>query len=496
MILRLTAISLVILSAILPCGGTDRLCHAITSANPAAMPFRQDSSLTTISLDGNYANTALTRAAQMGDGYLTGGLSASSYHHLGSGTTVWGDARFLTGTTRDVMWNNSADYDLVGPYVIGDPVGGDLKHQSYDFGGGYAGKRHRWSWGVEASYRAAIDHRSRDPRDKIVVSDLKGSVGGSFRPGSSPLAIGVSGKFRIYNQTAQLEFYSPTNDIPTYAMTGLGSFYPRFSGNSSRNTAYSGAGFGGAVTLFPVKETARSIIGGVHFNNLTLRQYLRDFNNLELTRTSTSDIGADFGMMFGSSLRYGIYITGRYNRKAGKENLLGPSSGNSYPKIGERENYLAELLQIHVRFHVEIDLGEKDHLTTTVSGLFDENSELLRSPYRKVATRSITPAVNAQWTHGFRNRVTLTISSGISRRFTSLREISLDGVDPDSDIGRMVIRNTALTTSDVTDYGLQTRISFPVKNYDIFIHADWKHLDFASRCGSADYLLLSVGIEL
>lgn len=502
MTFRQTAMLTTLLSTALNCGGVDRAgnhtcrSHSIP-ANPAAMTFRQDSSMTEISLNGAFAATALTRLTEEGDGLLAGGVAVESFRHLGRNVTVWGNARFKSVMTRDVSWNNSIDYDLVGPYVIGDPQGGDLTRRGYDFGGGYAGHSGSWSWGAEASYRAEIAYRDRDPRDKIVVSDLKGSLGGCFSSVKTNMAIGLSGNFRIYSQSAEIEFYSPVNDIPTYAMTGLGSFYPRFSGNSGRNTAYSGAGFGTSVSLFPVKFSRHQVKGEINLGHMAVRQFLRDFNNLELTRTSTWMIEAEFGMLFGPVCRrYGFIVSGSHRRKTGTENLLGPSSGNSYPKIGERENYQSELLGLQAELPLEMHFGIHDRLEATITGSFSKVSERLNSPRRRAATRNVTPGVTTRWRHGFRGGTSIAISAAISRRFTTPEEISLDGIDPSTGILTALERNISLMTSDITGYRLAVRAGIPVKSLTVFVNAAWERLDFARRCGSADYLSMSIGIGL
>jgi len=472
---------------------------AATRNNPAAMPFRQPFTTTTLSLDGELSSTDRTLPAESGDGCLTGSVAAKSYRHLGLNTTVWGDARFMAGKIRDVVWNNSADYELVGPYVIGDPVGEDLTHRSYDFGGGYAGISGRWSWGAHASYRASIDHRGRDPRDKIVVSDLKVEAGGSFRPGPHPFAIGLSGKAGIYNQTADIDFYSPINDIPTYAMTGLGAFYPRFSGNSVSMTAYLGTGFGASASLFPVRDTRIQIRAEIDFDLVNLRQFLRDFNNLELTRTSTLDLGMEYGILLGgTSLRYGFTLDGRLRRKTGTENLLGPSTGNTYPKIGERDNYHSSRLHVSLSIPGEYTPSPSDRLTATLRTTFSTVSEKLSEPWRKVAARSISPSLHAGWEHRFQRETILTVSARMSHRFTTPEEVSTEGIDPSvNGLREATERNAALLTSDVTGYGFFARLDIPVEaSISLFIKAGWDRFDFSRRCGSADRISISAGINL
>lgn len=474
------------------------------TGNPAAVTELLPFSVTTLGLHGFLSKTASTLPAEIGNGELTGSVTANSYRHLGKNTTVWGHARFHAGKIKGVCWNNSADYDLVGPYVIGDPVGGDLTTRSYDFGGGYAGESEKWRWGVEASYRAAIDYRGRDPRDKIIVSDLDVSIGGGFRPAGSGLAIGLAGNVKVYNQTAAIEFYNPLNDIPTYAMTGLGSYYPRFSGNSGRNTAYSGAGFGLSVSLFPVSDNSgRPVRAQIEMSNLRLRQYMRDFNNLELTHTSTSSLAGEYGMMFGnldertSGICYGFTVRGHYNRKTGTENLVGSSTGNNYPIIGERENYRKTVAGASLTLPVELRLDPSNRIGLTLGGSYTSVSESLIEPFRKVSATNVTPSLCGEWSHRFTKGAILTIDAEVSRRFTTPGTITLTALDTASELGAAVMRDISLTTSDITAYGLSAKVEFPVvDSAALYLKAAWERRDFSRRCGSADYATLSVGINL
>lgn len=472
-----------------------------SAKSPAAKTEYLPFSVTSLYLEGSLSETEQTLLAEFGKGKLVGSVNASSYRHIGNYTTVWGHAQFHAGRIKDVIWNNSADYELVGPYVIGDPVGGDLTRRSYDFGGGYAGESNHWSWGVEASYRALIDYRGRDPRDKIIVSDLNVAVGGSFRPTRSSLAVGLAGDVRVYNQTAAIEFYNPMNDIPTYAMTGLGSYYPRFSGNSGRNTAYSGVGFNISASLFPQIETTTPISGLIEFSNIKLRQYMRDFNNLELTNTSTTSFGAEYAMIFGrereTNLSYGFKLRGDYRQKVGTENLLGTSTGNNYPIIGERENYRKTISGILLILPIEWRINHLNRLNLSVGGEYHSVTEKLNVPFRKISTNNFTPSVNIDWMRRFSKGAILTINGNISHRFTSPKTISLNGLELSDGIGQAVERNVALITSDITTYGIMTKVEFPiVDSASLYIKGSWQRRDFSQRCGSADYASLSFGINI
>lgn len=463
------------------------------------LPF----SITRIYAGGRLEDGGDTRPDETGREYIAGAITAETYRHMSKTVTIWGDARFTTGEIKGVRWNNSADFALVGSYVFGDPVGGALQRQCYEFSGGYAGNAKGWGWGAETSYRAMLDYRSRDPRDKIVVSDLLFSAGGATRIGSSSLAAGIAAEARIYNQTADVAFYSPLNDIPLYAMTGLGSWHPRFSGNSGQNIAYTGTGYKVSANLFPVSASAADGFATASFGNTLIRQYLRDFNNLELTHTSTLTFETLGGMLFcidGGCLvpvfRYGFTLKGSFFRKKGFENILGPSSGNIYPKIGERQNYTLEQTVITLSFPAEMNIGE-NRLDIALTGVFSSRSEKLVSPRRQTGAISWKPCIEGRWTRRLRNGIYLNIHGALSRRFARQSASILDGLDLSSDIGRNVEKNIAITAADITGYGISGGAVIPLGDKTALeISSGWSRQDYSRRLGSADAITLRAGIYL
>lgn len=470
-----------------------------TRSNPAAMPYAMDSQLIGIYLDGRYANTGDTRPVETGDGHLLGSIGAESYRHLGKSTTVWGNARFLSGKIRDIRWNNAANYDLLGPYVIGDGVGGDITRRSYDFLGGYAGIAGQWSWGAQAHYRAAIDYRRRDPRDKIIVSDLDITLGGGYRLKNSPLAVGLAASARIYNQSADIEFYSPISDIKTYTMTGLGSYYPRFSGTSATNAAYTGVGFGMVASLFPTRDISRPVRAQIEAGHIKLRQYLRNFNNLELTYITTTHLAGEAGILFPGhpGQTFGATVRAEYNKKNGTENIVGASEGNNYPVIGERQNYSAEHFSASLSLPAEFCLNTTNRLNLKLSGSFVSSTEKLVDPSRQIAATGVIPQVDIAWNHKFSQATSLKLEGSLSHKFTSAGTISLTGLDMESEIGTTVDRLVSIATADITGWTVSARIDFPVVDAaGMFVKTSWQREVFSSGCGNADFVGLSVGLIL
>ena len=157
------------------------------------------------------------------------------------------------GVKRNVVWNETSDYDWVYPYVLGDSVGGDLRCEEYYFAGGYAREYGRVTWGGTLDYRAAVEFRNIDPRPKNVVGELNASLGISLRT-KTHYGIGMSAFATKYKQSNEIKFYSELGQSKVYHFTGMGMDYARFSGNNN-SAYYKGKSFGGNIGIH-IKRSA------------------------------------------------------------------------------------------------------------------------------------------------------------------------------------------------------------------------------------------------
>lgn len=482
-------ISLFILSTFLTCWSVDRDDHTVSSL----LPYLHDDSYAKFTLGGVISSTGLTQSAETGCGKNLGYIAAESYRHLGGSNTVKGYAKFTTGKIKDVSWNNSADFELVSPYVIGDPVGGDLTERGYDFGGAYAWNNRKWSIGVSAGYRAELFYRQRDPRDKITVSDLNVAISGSMRPGCGIYAVGVETDIRVYSQSSQIEVYSPTVNIPTYAMTGLGSWYPRFTGNSSESTAYSGFGYGITLSLLPIGEPSYATDAYIRFGNTDMRQYLREINNLHLTSLHILDMSAGISVLFrhhSGYIRPAGYLS-LYN-KTGDENLLGQATGNSYPVIGSRENYYKKRLNVGIKADSKTVIG-RSSVGVAIGAEYYSRQERLISPSRTVNTDGIIPRLNVEWSYNIGESKCLSISGNVLHRFTHTGDMSLDLGTDAAITGSLMERNIAVIRSDFTTFGIGVTYSRPIFNgLTGAVSGRWQHSSYDIPDGNVNQFSLNI----
>lgn len=476
---------------------------AAAQAMPASMPYLAPFSFTSVSLEGVWESAGNTLIAEHGTGQLCGSVDARSYRKLSSATTVWGYADFTAGKLRDIAWSNSADYDLTGPYVFGDSVGGDLVRRQYKFSGGYAGSKDYWTWGVEAAYRAGLDYRARDPRDKIVVSDLKGKISASRRIGSTPLAVGLGGGIRVYNQTASVEFYNPLTDITMYMMTGLGTTYKRFSGNSGKSIAHTGFGWNVTASLFQIAGVPDRFYLNLDGGNMHMRQFLRDFNNLELTFTDTFDGNIHAGFLLNadgdtsrfSGIAWGADLRISYSGRKGTENILGPSN-NSYPRIGERQNYTRDIADFRLSIPAQKHVSATDRIGLSIDGALSTYLEKTGDPFRRIRNAAFSGGMSAQWVHRFRSGLVLTLDGSASYRATSSSN-RLQAVDVTTSVGQACLHNAEVLSADITSGSASASVTIPMKgNLALSTSLAWRCDALSGGLGTANRLALTVGIIL
>ena len=120
---------------------------ALPWQNPAVNQWRMSAGLTRVG--------AAYAAADKGHQWSLGADTYTRYKT----STLWGSASYSNGKDDNAVWCETADYDIVYPYILADSVGGALSRERYSFAGGYADRRGRWAWGARLSYAATLEYR-------------------------------------------------------------------------------------------------------------------------------------------------------------------------------------------------------------------------------------------------------------------------------------------------------------------------------------------------
>ena len=300
-------------------------------ANPAMQYFKHDYSLSTLSVLATGTSAKESRIATLGKGERHFGFEAESHVRLNGNSCIWGDASYLNGEKDEVKWNETSDFLLLYPYVMGDSIGGDMRFEQYYLNGGYAAQYGRLHYGATLCYRALTEYRTVDPRPNNVVADLKAQIALGILFGKYSLAASVhAGK---YKQTNEVKYFDELGASKEYHLTGLGTEFVRFSG-ASNNVFYKGHSFGGSLEWSPTDKNGFSV--SMRFNRFQFDKILSDLNKLSLNHLYENALNGEIAWIKGKRDvdSYGLKLDLAYSKRRGSDNMFGDASGNVYPQIG------------------------------------------------------------------------------------------------------------------------------------------------------------------
>lgn len=304
--------------------------------NPAVQYDRCGYSLTDVVVEGVYRKENEALFPQEGDGHDGFSFSADSYIRRPK-FVLWGNAAYENTRIRNVRWNETSDWQLLYPYLMADPVGGDMNKEAYSFAGGYAGRKERWAWGLEFAYDASVAYRGVDPRPKNVTSMLTLSIGGSCQVGDS-YAVDVSVAGEKYKQSNELKFYSESGASKVYHLTGLGLHYVRFAGDNC-DTYYKGYRWTGSLGVHSLGGGGWS--GVAQFRYFSFGKIISSLNELPMADADEYAVKAEVGYKAVAAANdvWGVKLEGEYVDRKGTENIFGDASSAVYPQIASARRY-------------------------------------------------------------------------------------------------------------------------------------------------------------
>ena len=313
---------------------------ALPFDNPSMKYLWNSASLTEIYLGGTYQHADLPVLVQEGNGQRYGSVEVASFLRK-ENCSLWGRAYYKNGKQTGRCWNETSDYALLYPYVMGDTLGGSLRSEQYYFSGGCAYRLSRYVVGVEGSYKAAIEYRNADPRPKNLTGDLKARIGLSRYLGASYL-LGIDVAARKYKQTNDLVFYDELGVPNIYHFTGLGSDYYRFRG-AKGESFYKGHAFGGGLTLLPVAP--EGVSAALRYGKFKFDKVISSLNELPMASVDEDQLRAEMGWrdQRGTGLHKSIGCGFGYTRRRGTENIFGTPSGNIFTQLGAQEKYMNKI---------------------------------------------------------------------------------------------------------------------------------------------------------
>ena len=351
---------------------------SLVYTNPA-MKFRQYTyTLNELRAGGEYRHEQQPFVIQEGNGRRMGLVDVNSFIRKGQ-SSLWGEARYVNGKKLGRNWNETSDYTLLYPYVMGDTVGGNLKSEQYYFAGGYARQTGRFTFGVEAAYCANIEYRNADPRPKNLTGDLNVAVGVVTKLGASYVA-GVSLRARKYKQTNELVFYNELGVPNIYHLTGMGTDYYRFRGNRGK-TFYKGRAFGGSINLLPYEAGTTGFTASVAYDYFTFDKIISSLNELPMAEVGEHTVKAEAAWRNLSTVyQWGVKGEASFVKRTGTENLFGDAANNTYPLIASEKMYYNDVAQVGLSgFYEHISAGDVRY------------SILPAVKYRSIRTRYVYP---------------------------------------------------------------------------------------------------------
>lgn len=300
--------------------------------NPAMCQYQANYSLSEVKtgVDARRESEALN--VQLGSHETTWVFDASSYMKH-SNSTLWGRAYYNNGRIAHGLWNETADYDMVHPYVLADSVSSAaMKLERYSFGGGYATRSGKWSYGAMASYTAGLYYRSADPRPRNVTARLSAGLGLGYELMQGYVGA-VSLRAMKYKQTNQVSFYSELGIEKLFHLTGFTNHYTRFAGTGT-DTYYQGMTWAATLNLHPVWH--RGLSASLMASHMKLDNVLSSLNSLPLARVSLSELKGEVAWL-GKNWALKTHVLA--SRRVGTENIFGDPTGSIYLPIGSIEQY-------------------------------------------------------------------------------------------------------------------------------------------------------------
>ena len=453
-----------------------------------------DFSFTDIAITGHGSDMGKASLVQTGNKTLGWSILVKSLVHLSDKESVYGSASYDNTHTKEVIWNENTDFNMIFPYVTGDSIGGFMQNESYAFSGGYIKDISRFSIGAEASYRAVSGFRDKDPRPRNIVSDFSIKAGGGYAT-TSNYRINADISLQIYTQNSSISFLADKGSSPVYNMTGLGADYTRFAGTYTASR-YNATRW--SVTLGTMPTTSihgfSAVAGYDHYG---MTKILPGASNLPLLKIRQNNIILQTAYMLNSlhGNTAGIKLDISATDRQGIENVIGSSTGNSFEVMGETDGYGFKLLNAKLTF-----LLEKNDVTNSSWNWFvkpamaysDMQVEHANLP-RHMNISNLSGSLSLQ---GRRNmgRMALTLQMAGSYVGHVSSSMSLQGLNQDKSIYAAISHNYDYLSDSHWDVQVKLRIDYAINRHGLlYISFNGNYSNY-KICGKAYAGTISTGV--
>lgn len=293
------------------------------------------------------ARTDLFLSGQFGqgthiiEGTQTGGFAvhAQSVYDFNEVSRVFGEASYQWQDSKQTRYVDNADFRLTAPYLTIDTLGGDMRRETYSFYGGYRMLKNHFLWHAALQFRAEQSYRSRDPRAKNKVTDLR--IEASFGYQWTNYALSLSAYGGRYKQNNEIRFYSELGETTIYHMANDTEPYARFSSNN-KVSYYGGYRAGVGLCLSPSlvgragERFPGGFMAGLQYDWFRFVKELTINTQVPIASLNTHTLTAQLGY---AAVRWRVIASAGIELKRGSQYIYGDNANNYYQLLLITPNY-------------------------------------------------------------------------------------------------------------------------------------------------------------
>lgn len=457
--------------------------------NPAMRYKKYDHSLTDVAAGGQFRDESEAVIMQRGEGYNLGFVDVKSFVVL-ENSSMWGGASYKNGKEKNWKWNETSDFLLLYPYVMGDSVGGDFKKEEYYFNGGYTGKAGRFLWGVDGSYRATLGYRQVDPRPRNVTGELDFTLGAAMCDLLN-YRIGVFVNANKYKQKNTIKFYNEQGHPSVYHFVGLGMDYYRFRGEKVA-TYYKGHRFGGGLNLMPEKKDGFN--ASVSFEYFSFEKIISTLNELPMAEANDYIWKAEAGYRKDLGYRsWGTKVEFCNNHRKGIENIFGDPANDIYPLISSAQQYSNKQTDVKViAFYEDATPARIGWSAMPMLGYYSTRIKYIY-PSRSLENDRLNAGVALRaWKQ--MGMFMLSLNGAVRHSASLSSELELTGIKEENTLEPLYSNYRFVDSGNtVMDLGLKGYFSIK-KRYAPYLSVNWEHGWFAENVNT-NMFTATLGLE-
>lgn len=405
---------------------------------------------------------------QEGSGRQQLNVHSETYLKGKGNMTIWGQAYYLNEQLFKVKFNETANYDVVYPYVMADSIGGDMQSETYAFRGGLAKGFGKYQFGFEAGFRGEQAFRNRDPRPKNISTFLDLRLAASRKLGNRYLlALDLSGT--KYNQENQVEFVSEISAPMIYHDAGLGAFNEVLAGSRSFAN-HNGYMYGAGLQLAPSGRQGWYAGGSVQQTNIgkALSGIFFDISNVKELK-----LNARAGYMMDKDNRHfmaGVKVEDM-GRDGSEAKFTTSSQGGSIQKIAEDVRYKRQ----YTSYGLDVVYGRSGGFADWYAGadvVYHDELQQYVQPDRRLSFTRLTADLHLTGRKQL-GTAFLSLKAGAYRQETLDKQGVWNDINPAKAIFTMMNSNFAYLTASGMQFSGQARVDVPLsEKLSCFIAVD------------------------